>query len=334
MDDATAARWPASCLAKGAVRRHAHLPHRRLPGDLRRRWSRRASSSPRSPPSARTASTAALRDPSGNHIRITQRGLTCPPSIALLGLGRGGRALRACDLREAGVWASADVNRCPRARPDAAKLPRSAADGADIVLSAAIRRRRRGDRRALRARRPGVPGRASPTSTPARRAQGRARADRRADGRRVRRRRAHGAGARGRASARRRWRRRRAEPVRRAAAVRSACRSRRGVAAGRRRRAQAAALDRLEGPGRRWSLEATAAGVGRRQGGGGPGREILGILAEADEALVERMLTGSRTHATAAHARDGGRRRDAARPRRAVVDERRLCRMGRWSLRP
>jgi len=44
-------------------------------------------------------------------------------------------------------------------------------------------------------------------------------------------------------------------------------------------------------------LEATAAGeaAGKAQE---VRAEILGILAEADEALVERMLTGSRTHAT------------------------------------
>jgi 3-hydroxyisobutyrate dehydrogenase-like beta-hydroxyacid dehydrogenase len=43
-------------------------------------------------------------------------------------------------------------------------------------------------------------------------------------------------------------------------------------------------------------LEATAAGeaAGRAEFVRG---EILGVLAEADEALVERMLTGSRTHA-------------------------------------
>jgi 3-hydroxyisobutyrate dehydrogenase-like beta-hydroxyacid dehydrogenase len=44
-------------------------------------------------------------------------------------------------------------------------------------------------------------------------------------------------------------------------------------------------------------LEATAAGeaAGRAEA---VRAEILGVLAEADEALVERMLTGSRTHAT------------------------------------
>jgi 3-hydroxyisobutyrate dehydrogenase-like beta-hydroxyacid dehydrogenase len=44
-------------------------------------------------------------------------------------------------------------------------------------------------------------------------------------------------------------------------------------------------------------LEATAAGeaAGRAES---VRAEILGVLAEADEALVERMLSGSRTHAT------------------------------------
>ena len=44
-------------------------------------------------------------------------------------------------------------------------------------------------------------------------------------------------------------------------------------------------------------LEATAAGAAAGKAEE-VRAEILGILAEADEALVERMLTGSRTHAT------------------------------------
>ena len=44
-------------------------------------------------------------------------------------------------------------------------------------------------------------------------------------------------------------------------------------------------------------LEATAAGEAAGKADA-VRAEILGILAEADEALVERMLTGSRTHAT------------------------------------
>ena len=44
-------------------------------------------------------------------------------------------------------------------------------------------------------------------------------------------------------------------------------------------------------------LEATAAGEAASKADA-VRAEILGILAEADEALVERMLTGSRTHAT------------------------------------
>ncbi len=191
---------------------------------------------------------------------------------------------------------SAAGTRCPRRAPTRRARPQ-AADGADVVLSANSAADATDAARSVARRAAARAGRFADLNTGSPELKARARADRRADRRRVRRRRAHGTGARQGHRHAGAGLRRRSGAVRRApAAARHARRGRRRPA-GRRRRAQAAALDRVEGPRRR-GPRGDGRGRGRRQGATRSGPRSSGSSPRPTRPSCERMLTGSRTHAT------------------------------------